>query len=204
MSTKITPGTDRYAQYPGGEVEYWMRFATRVMALAGAPDVGPSLVMAALQRLRDAFGTPDNWEIYPDVVPTLIRLCDEGFRLAVVSNWDSRLPKLLKMLELDRYFEELGVSHVEGFEKPHPELFRRVLSRLGADPGTALHVGDRPELDLSGGHAAGVDVLLIDRNGRLGDEHRAVRDLAALPEIARSGADEVVPVRAGGGGISPS
>jgi len=132
-----------------------------------------------------AFSDPDSWRVADDVRPALETLRRDGVRLAVVSNWDSRLPRLLATLGLDGYFETLGVSALEGCEKPDPALFRAVLRRLGADPAQALHVGDVPELDLAGARAAGVDALLIDREGRAGTP--AIRTLRDLPHVARHG-----------------
>ena len=55
------------------------------------------------------------------------------------------LVTVLELLGLDGWFETVVVSHFEGVEKPDAELFRRALDRLGADPGTTLHVGDSPD-----------------------------------------------------------
>ena len=123
--------------------------------------------------------------MYDDVVPVLEELRRLGMRLGVVSNWDSRLPRLLELLDLARHFEAVGVSHLEGVEKPDPELFRRVLSRLGAEPGDALHVGNVEETDLAGARAAGIDGVLIDRTGRVG--RSAWPDLRELPRLVRDG-----------------
>jgi putative hydrolase of the HAD superfamily len=81
----------------------------------------------------------------------------------------------------------IGVSHLEGVEKPDPTLFRRVLARLSAPREQALHVGNLPDEDLEGARAAGVDGLLVDRHGRLDGSHMTVRDLSDLPRIAAKG-----------------
>ena len=109
-----------------------------------------------------------------------------GLRLAVVSNWDSRLPSLLERLEMLHFFDVLAVSHLEGCEKPHPRLFRRALNALGIAPHEALHVGDVPELDWAGARAAGCAARLVDRRGRLAPGWRALKDLSALPDLALS------------------
>lgn len=180
------PGTDRYGVYPGGEDEYWLRFSMSAVELAGGPTPGPNLARAALTELRKIFASPGAWNVFDDVVPTLDALRACGVRMGVVSNWDSRLPEVLATLRLDGYFDEVGVSHLEGVEKPDPELFRRVLERMGARAGEALHVGDLPATDRDGARAAGIDHVLIDRNGRLDDGDDVIRDLGELE--ARVGA----------------
>lgn len=192
MPRTIQPGRDRYAHYPGGESEYWRRFVERALDKAGAA-APPRAARAVLEPLREAFGDPASWHVYPDVVPALTALRSEGVRLGVVSNWDSRLPGLLEALGLAGYFDALSVSHIEGLEKPDPELFRRVLHRLEARPEQALHVGDAPDLDLAGARAAGIDGLLVDRRRLPGSPSGALADLSGLAAIARCGLDATHP-----------
>jgi putative hydrolase of the HAD superfamily len=185
LEHEIPSGEDRYGFFAGGEDEYWLRFATTSLAQAGGPASAPVLVRRAVDRLRDFFATPEAWRVYPDAIPVLRALRSDGVRLGVVSNWDSRLPGVLEMLELAEHFDAVGVSHLEGIEKPAPDFFRRILERLGVPPEQAIHVGDVPELDLAGARAAGIDGLLIDRHGRLDGTHATVSDLGDLPRIVR-------------------
>lgn len=185
MEQVIPRGADRYRHFPGGEDEFWLRFARRTLELATGTPVDAGSAAAALVRIRDAFLSPDAWAVFPDVRPALDALRQDGVRLAVVSNWDSRLPHVLELLELAPYFEVLGVSHLEGVEKPNPEIFHRVLARLGARPEEALHVGDLPDLDRAGAHAAGCAAVLVDRRGTLEPGPDVIEDLGALPAIVR-------------------
>ena len=50
----------------------------------------------ALEPLREAFLDPSVWRVPGDVRPALDELRGAGARMAVVSNWDSRLPRLLE------------------------------------------------------------------------------------------------------------
>jgi putative hydrolase of the HAD superfamily len=188
----IPRGEDRYAWFPGGEREYWTRFTRNTLEKASGEEVEEPFVATVLAKLAEAFRAREVWRVYPDVRPALEALLDAGVRIGVVSNWDSNLPRLLDRLGLARYFEVVGVSHLEGVEKPAPELFRRVLDRMGAAAGEALHVGDVPELDIAGANAAGVDGLLVDRKGKLDPPHAAVADLGSLPAIARNGGSVVI------------
>lgn len=43
------------------------------------------------------FDGPDNWDVYPDVLPTLQHLKSSGVKVAVVSNFDERLSKFNKI-----------------------------------------------------------------------------------------------------------
>ena len=185
MARAIPAGIDRYAHFPGGENEFWLRFARRTLERATGQPLQDGFAMRAAGRIREAFMDPAAWKVFPDVRPALERLKADGARFGVVSNWDSRLPRVLEMLDLASYFEQVAVSHCEGVEKPDPEIFRRVLERMGARPETVVHVGDRPEIDLAGANAAGIDAVLVDRRGRIEASPRPLADLCELPRIAR-------------------
>jgi putative hydrolase of the HAD superfamily len=183
----LVPGVDRYGAARGGEDAYWLRFVTGTLARTPGAPRDPEFAVRALTPLREAFRDPASWRVFDDVWPVLHELRDGGARLAVVSNWDSGLPALLTRLGLARWFDAIVVSHLEGVEKPHPELFLRAVARLSGEPRDALHVGDVPELDGEGARAAGIRCVIVDRRSRLAAEHEALPDLSAVPALARNG-----------------
>jgi HAD superfamily hydrolase (TIGR01509 family) len=95
------------------------------------------------------------FEVIPGVPEALGRLRERGLALAVVSNWDISLHGRLASLGLDALVDTVVASADVGVAKPDPRLFRAALERLGAEPGRALHVGDRDE-DEQGARAAGL------------------------------------------------
>jgi putative hydrolase of the HAD superfamily len=187
MDRAVPRGADRYAFFEGGEDGYWLRFARGAIERAAGTAMPLGFVESALGPLRAAFREPAAWLVFPDVRPVLSEIRLAGAKLAVVSNWDSRLPYLLDVLDLDGLFDVVVTSHLIGVEKPDPSIFRSALEALGADPGLTLHVGDVPELDLCGAQAAGIDAVLVDRHGRLDPALRPLRDLEPLPGIVRNG-----------------
>jgi len=185
MNRSIPSGTDRYAHFKDGESGYWRRFIQRAVELATGELIGDRLASAGLERLQQRFGSADAWQVFEDTLPALEALRQRGARLAVVSNWDSRLPDVLKTLSLDGWFETVVVSHHEGVEKPSATIFQRALDRMGANAVDALHVGDSPELDGAGAAAAGVDWIFVDRHNPAND--KAIPDLSRLPAIVEHG-----------------
>ncbi len=115
-------------------------------------------------ELYDRFAAPEAWRIYDDVPPVLERLAADGFRLAVVSNWDDRLRGLLQGLGLDSRFETIVVSCEVGCRKPERGIFDEAVRRLGLPAGQILHIGDSLEMDLLGARNAGLQALQIDRD----------------------------------------
>jgi putative hydrolase of the HAD superfamily len=166
------PGRDRFAAHPGGARGFWRRFVERAAALSGAAP--PSAFAAA--ELYEHFARGAAWRVYGDVGPGLAALAASGVRLAVVSNWDERLPRLLDELGLASRFAAIVVSSEVGVEKPHPRIFEVALERLDVRAGRALHVGDAVLEDVEGARGAGLHALRLDRRGG--------GDLAGLDELA--------------------
>lgn len=132
-----------------------------------------------------AFSSAKAWRIFEDTVPTLRAFRQAGVRLGVLSNWDHRLPPLLKTLDLAQYFEELVVSALEGVEKPDPAIFQRAIERVGVRAEEILYVGDHRHLDVDPARALGIQAYLIDRKGKGGDF--AIPSLLELLTIAGLG-----------------
>ena len=118
------------------------------------------------RQVDRAFRQRSAFFVFPDVIPALDALQAAGLRMAVVSNWGWAAPELLQTLELARHFEVLSISARVGFQKPHPAIFRHALELLGVDPGEAVHVGDDPSADVEGARRAGVEPILLIRQGR--------------------------------------
>ena len=119
------------------------------------------------EALYRRFGEPDVWRIYDDVEPVLRSLRDEGYRLGVVSNWDTRLRSICTGIGLDRLVDFIVISAEVGARKPDPRIFEAALRQAGVDPSEAVHIGDLAEEDAEGARRAGVRPLLIDRQKRM-------------------------------------
>ncbi len=91
--------------------------------------------------------------LLPAVPDALLRLRALGLELAVVGNWDCRLPEHLERLELLGYFGAVVTSAEAGAAKPDPRPFLHALELLRVEPGRALHIGDA-EADEVGARAA--------------------------------------------------
>lgn len=174
LQSLTAPGVDRYGALPGGERAWWAAFLDEVLDRL---DHGADRD-ALLDDLYAAFSRPEVWRTYPEAAGTLAAVRGRGLRLAVVSNWDRRLPAILDDLDLTRWFDVVTVSSVEQIEKPAPAIFRRTLERLGVNPAAAIHVGDSPLEDYEGSRSAGMMPVLIDRPGTFVlDGYRRIRSL---------------------------
>lgn len=103
---------------------------------------------------------PEAWFVAPGAVTALQRLRLNGVKLAVVSNFDTRLRPLLRGLNVDHLFDTIVVSAEVGAEKPNPVIFEAAVSALGAAPEELVHVGDDRRNDIWGARDAGITAWL--------------------------------------------
>jgi putative hydrolase of the HAD superfamily len=122
------------------------------------------------------------FEPFPDTVPALHALRAAGVKLVAASNWDVSLHEQLERTGLTPLLDGALSSAEVGAPKPDPEIFTRALALAGARPEEALHVGDDVEADVGGALAAGLEPVLIDRDGSL-EPPAGVRRIASLAEL---------------------
>jgi putative hydrolase of the HAD superfamily len=134
-----------------------------------------------LDDVRDALLAAIRFRAYPEVPGVLARLRADGVRLAVVSNWDVSLHDVLERTALRRLVDAVVISAELGVGKPDPAIFRAALERLGADASSAMHVGDSLEADVAGARAAGLEAVLVVRDGAVAPA--GVRAVSSLSEL---------------------
>jgi FMN phosphatase YigB (HAD superfamily) len=155
------------------------------------PDRLASLRATCAELLSEGLGRPVGidalmasiaFEAYEDAGPVLDELRGMGLRLVCVSNWDCDLPAVLERVGLADRFDAVVASALAGSRKPDPAIFERALELADCAREEALHVGDSAD-DVEGARAAGIAVLLIDREGGAGD----IASLREVPSAVRAG-----------------
>lgn len=124
--------------------------------------------------------------LYDDTVPTLQHLREAGFKLAIVSNWDTPLDPLTERLGIAHYFDIIVASHDARVRsaKPDPHIFNYTLEAVGVSAEETIHVGDTYEADIIGAKNVGIRPILIDRdNTQIGRWHDTIQNLSELPEL---------------------
>ena len=115
---------------------------------------------------------------YPDAVPALTQLRSRELKLICVSNWDCSLGEVLERCGLAGMLDGAISSAEAGARKPDPAIFDPALELAGCGADEALHVGDTVEEDRKGAAAAGIRVLIVDREGGDGE----ISSLAQIEE----------------------
>jgi len=137
---------------------FWTEVNRRLFARAGWPDAPLHTFVA---DLYESYARAENWRVTP-VLDRLLGLCKElDIPVALVSNWDQRLRRLLTELGLVDRFHTLVISAEIGIEKPDPDIFAHALHQLGTAAAATLHVGDSWREDILGAHAAGLKALWL-------------------------------------------
>ena len=124
---------------------------------------------AVVEELVAVFRGPARERLWSRVIPgipdALEELRELGLGLAVVSNSDGSVERVLARQGLRPLVDAVFDSFLVGFEKPDPRFFEHALRETGASPGTTLHVGDLYAADVVGGRDAGLHVALLDPFG---------------------------------------
>jgi putative hydrolase of the HAD superfamily len=124
------------------------------------------------------------FEAFADAAPALADIRARGMRVVVVSNWDYSLSEVLEQVGLGDELDAVVVSAVVGAKKPDRRIYDAALAAAGCGPAEALHVGDSVVDDVAGARAAGIEAVLLQREGEPPDgSFRAIRSLSELPAL---------------------
>jgi HAD superfamily hydrolase (TIGR01549 family) len=130
-------------------------------------------------------------DFYPDAIPCLSRLRNEGVLVGIAGN---------QPLEIERALHALGApadlvasSASWGVQKPAPAFFERIIaSTHGLDPAEIAYVGDRLDNDIEPARRAGMTPVFLRRgpwahvqsaSGRFPIPLHTIDSLSFLPEL---------------------
>lgn len=154
MPPMVFPDAER-AAIPALERGWWREIVRRTLRAADGT--------ARLDDLDDCFdglfrhyaGAPA-WTLAPGASEALDALTARRLRLAVVSNFDHRLPGLLEALGVLDRFERVVLPGEARAAKPDPGIFSFALEALGVPASAAVYVGDDPDEDHAAAEARGL------------------------------------------------
>ena len=158
------------------ERRWWARVLALTFERAGCGAPGAAVIAAGVE----AFGRGAAWRPTVGAVETLLTLKARGLKIALVSNYDSRLHRVVAELGLRPFFDAVIVSSEAGWAKPSPRIYAEALAALGVEPREALMVGDRQKEDVAGATAADLRALLYDPHGNARGPG-SIRDLRQVP-----------------------
>ena len=129
----------------------------------------------------------DKIYFYPEVEKTLIKLKEQGYSLALMSNTESlRQKDLEEKLKLKEYFDFLGYSFEIGAIKPDKKTFETVLSHFDVKKDEVIMVGDSIRSDVGGAQEMGLHNCLVERDNIDKKYHPTIK-----PEFKITKLDEI-------------
>ena len=124
-----------------------------------------------------------NFQLYPDTVPVLEKLTNNGITLGIISDaWPSLHNKYIT-LGIRHYFKSFTVSAEVGCCKPDELIYRKAIDEIGITPEHLLFVDD--DLDnVKNAIRTGMNgiVMLRSKDGGI-SEVPCVRELAEILDM---------------------
>ncbi|HRI86813.1 MAG TPA: HAD-IA family hydrolase [Candidatus Hydrogenedentes bacterium] len=162
------------------ERAWWRELVTRVFDQACEGDAFADRFDPFFDALYLRFEQPEVWRLYDDVMPTLDALAARNIPIAIVSNWDSRLPRLLRAMGIADRFEFILTSAEAGVSKPSPQVFHIAVERLRVNAGEVLHVGDSLDEDVNAAQHAGLRGVHLKRGSGENEGYDCLKQLLDL------------------------
>ncbi|WP_416676313.1 HAD-IA family hydrolase [Egbenema bharatensis] len=151
------------ADIPRQEYEWWEQVAVRTFEQVGLYSRFHDF-SAFFSALYQYFATAEPWFVYPEVARSLVYWRQQNVELGILSNFDTRLYPVLKVLKLSDYFTSVTISTEVGAAKPERAVFEAALAKHQCSPDRAWHVGDSFREDYEGAKAAGLRAIWLKRS----------------------------------------
>ena len=148
------------AEIPTRERAWWREVVAETFVGAGVRVTDFEAFFAAAFA---HFATAAPWELYPEAIAALTQLQAAGIELGIISNFDSRLPRVLTALGIAPFFRSVTVSTLTGAAKPDEKIFQTALCEHAASPEKAWHIGDSRKEDWEGARAARLQAIWLVR-----------------------------------------
>ncbi|XP_062929921.1 haloacid dehalogenase-like hydrolase domain-containing protein 3 [Mobula hypostoma] len=159
MQDKLFPN---YGQDQGlSSQQWWIDVVKKTFCHCGVSNEQVLSPMAV--NLYRQFCSAGNWQVFSDVENTLVHCRNLGISMAVISNFDRRLEKILTNCNLRQYFKFVLTSEDVGTAKPDQRIFAAALSLAQVEPKQAMHIGDDVGMDYLAARAIGMESYLICR-----------------------------------------
>lgn len=118
--------------------------------------------------------------LYEEVREVLDELTSRELCTGVVSNFNCLLEPILKELRVTDYFEFILASDLIHSGKPNRLIFDLAVEYSGVPREECVHIGDSYGADYLGARGAGIQAILLDRDGRDPNRCPKIRDLRGI------------------------
>ncbi|MGD0468237.1 MAG: HAD family hydrolase [Terriglobales bacterium] len=154
---------------------FWWMFYTQLLSEIGLEDD------AIRDQLVAGIRNSGNWDTIRPGTANQLHEIGERYRVAVISNADGKIEDVLHRCGIAHCFRSITDSGLVGYEKPHPEIFRKAMLSMNTAPEESLYVGDVYSVDYLGATGAGMQAMLMDVAGAYRD--KGVPRVESLEEL---------------------
>jgi putative hydrolase of the HAD superfamily len=153
------------SEIPVAEYAWWRSLAEQTFSLTGDFDKFRDFD-DFFKHLYAYFATAAPWFIYDDTHLALDTWQQQGITLALLSNFDTRIYKVMDALGLNQYFSSITISTEIGVAKPDRLIFESALAKhqIAQSPDLAWHIGDSFREDYEGALAVGINAFWLNRD----------------------------------------
>ena len=145
-------------QSGGVDHGFWWTFHTYLLQQLGED---ASIRDALVENTQNSA----NWDQIPPGTRDCLDSLRRKFRMAVISNADGGIERVLTRCGIADCFESITDSGIVGIEKPRAEIFEAALTAMDARSNESLYVGDVYSVDYVGARNAGMQAVLFDVAG---------------------------------------
>jgi len=146
--------------------KHYAQFNSEVLIRSGIPRQDKSISLTIGKRIfNEVFSNNSLWRIFNEVKDFLNLLKKNNKKLAVIENWDKRLPGFMKSWswDLDKYFDFIISGGELKLRKPDPQIFQIALDKAKTKPQKTVYIGNRYTEDVLGAKELGITPILFDR-----------------------------------------
>lgn len=159
--------------------EIWPDFYLREFSFDRETIVGMAEELASMWEV-----TYFNRKLRPGVIEMLDALKTRGYKLGIISN-TAALYSVFHVLEeygIRDYFQDVTLSSVTGYRKPHEGIFRISLYEMRSLPENSVYVGDTMSRDIIGSKRAGFAVSVQIKSFMTGPSDTKVQQSEYHPD----------------------
>ncbi len=150
--------------YGESDAAFWENYTRRTLeAMQADPQKIDEWAVLLQQFMIENYHPED--VIPPDVFPTLQALRTAGFTVGLVTNRTRPAGEYLQESGFTDAMDFTLTAGEVGVGKPHPLIFQRALEIAQSQPTQTLYIGDNYFADVVGARRAGLQPVLIDREG---------------------------------------
>jgi putative hydrolase of the HAD superfamily len=155
---------ERFASIQGmDEGPFWLEYDKMALERLGLELRAEEVVQDLSTSMSRVVLDDGNWKDFADVRPLLDGLGNLDIEVGLISNATELARRVLRRLELEKYFEPIIISSEVGHRKPSKEIFDIALHESGVAASRAIYIGDKPAVDIVGATNVGMNAVLIDR-----------------------------------------